>query len=167
MRKLKVAVQMALASSNSRDGYWRIEVVDALSGTRICLLEMPPDQFGRALGSQYQSEVDAEVADAATFARVGLKRQTKHETVTFARGSLHGDGAMGLIRERALVFETDGWKLEPLGNYNHHLARHIDAQTDSYRVTLVRYVDPADYVPEPEPAPTPPAKPKGKTKKAR
>lgn len=173
-RKLKVNLQMALASSSTVNGYWRIEITDQLSRVVIASLALPPDVFGRALGAQYQTDVDAEVPSPEAMALIGLRHETR--TVHVPVGSAWGEECLEVVRSKRAEYEIDGWCMRDydIGHERFNSHRRGGSHDDgTYSVAMSRWVDPStpEYV-EPYKPPVAPEKtttkspPKGK-KKAR
>lgn len=173
-RKLKVNLQMALASSSTMNGYWRIEVTDQLSRVVIASLSIPPEVFGRALGAQYQTDVDAEVPDAEAMALIGLRHESR--TVRVPVGNAWGEECLEIVRSKRADYEVDGWAMRDYDvgqdRFNSH-RRNGSHDNGYYSISMSRWVDPStpEYVDPPvlpESAPEKTTKnPKGKSKKAK
>jgi hypothetical protein len=158
----KVSLSMGLGHGGSGPR-WRLEVNDEVSGLRLLSLTLTAEEFGKALGAFYTTQLTGEVPSPDLYAaRIGKRHDVK--VVNVPIGAAHGDEALAAATEAAQPYLVDGWILSEMATYNTH-RRDGPPNDATYSVTLDRWVDPS--TPK-EPAPEKPAKvgkPKGKTKK--
>lgn len=157
-QKVNVSLSMGLGHG-SAGPRWRLEVSDETSGLRLLTLTLTPEEFGKALGAFYTTQLTGEVPTPDLYAaRLGKRHDVKSVEVQI--GATHGDAALKAAKEAVKSHLVNGWEVSDLETYNSH-RRSGSSSEGSYSVTLERWADPA--TPK-ESAPEKPAKPTKKPK---
>lgn len=133
--KLKAHLRIGRPSRSDQRETIDIQIIDQISGTQFCELEISLDDFARCLTGLHITNVDMELR---WLERIGKIHEHKTELVQFPMLFNEQKTEKQRKKDALKPFEIEGWKgHEPdLGN------GHRGDSRGGYRVTFHRHVDP-------------------------
>lgn len=132
MKTVKAKVRLSRISSNMREDYAMIELVDRNSGDMIANIEMELADLGALISGL---TINTPVKVFPTHERLGLKREAKRELIPYKWVVGYDDNFEAEMKKKAKKFEVDGWELQP-EKFNHHRWNN-----GKYSCLFIRYVE--------------------------
>lgn len=131
---MKGKITISRVQCSHEDDYICIQIVDESSGTRFVEVKIAPETLTNVLTGLASQECEFKTRDLS---RIGLKRETKTESVQRPKMCRDSESAKTEIANLLLSFEVDGWIANQDDAYNNH--RWSD--DNKVRVGFTRYVD--------------------------